>query len=187
MKTFKVGNFMVAIEKNPDVLNPREIYQYPTVMICWHERYEIGDWRPEVSPDTYLRQLMQKKEWARCRKKVANNVTLEEVKQYINRHVFMLPIYILDFDGVVLSTKPFADPLEEKPIGFIYVSREDTFYEDNLKSLEEEVETYNCFLSGEFYDYSIKDANGKEIEYEQGFFGYENCKAKAIYVAQSLP
>lgn len=129
-------------------------------MVCWHNRYVLGDENPMQSPENYLQALEE------C---------------------IILPLYLYDHSGITINTTGFSCPWDSDQVGFIYVSKDDIRKEYNWKYithkrinqveeyLRNEVKTYDDYLTGNVYGYVIKDQNDEHVESCWGFYGdYED-------------
>jgi hypothetical protein len=95
----------------------------------------------------------------------------------------ILPLYLYDHSSLSISTNPFSCKWDSGQVGFIFVSKETLRKEYGVKYITEkiiekatviiknEVETYNDYLSGSVYGFTVEDVNGKEIDSCWGFFG----------------
>lgn len=184
METLQLGKLKVVIERDDCSLNPREDFDNVGTIVCWHQRYRLGDVQPKVSPDEYLLELMQHREWSLYHKEVPDDLSSEHLKTYINKHYFILPIYMYDHGGLTLSTAPFGCQWDSGQVGFIYASRDSKGYSDMLAGLKAEVHTYDQFLQGEVYGFDIIDEAGEILDCCAGFFGFESCKSEALHIAQ---
>ena len=185
METLQVGKLKIKIECDDFPLNPRDEFENVGTIACWHGRYNLGDVQPSGSPEDYLLRLMQSREWKLYYKEVPDDIKSEHIKAYINKHFFILPVYMYEHSSVALKTTPFACPWDSGQLGFIYASRNSKGYTDMLAGLEAEVRTYSQYLSGEVYGFEIVDEDGEIVDACSGFYGYEDCKAEALHIAQA--
>ena len=125
-------------------INPREDDNLGT-MVCWHNRYTLGDEQPDCSPDEYE----------------------------LPEDCIKLPLYLYDHSGVTMSTKPFSCPWDSGQVGFIFCKKgaEGMSDEQIERCLEGEVETYNDLITGQVYEYVIEDKDGVVLDSCWGFFG----------------
>ena len=134
-------------------------------MICFHNRYDLGD-NHNYNSDDYSG-------W-------------EEMKQAIIKEenpAVILPLYMYDHSGISISTSPFSCRWDSGQIGFILVSKKKALEEfggkivtaklkERLeKILEGEVETYTQYVEGEVYGFVIEDEDGEHIDSCYGFYG----------------
>ena len=194
MDTIQTGKLKITIEHDTDPLNPRTEYENVGRMVCWHRRYNLGDEQPTCSPDEYMFKMMYDREFDLKRKWIPENIKKEHVEAYVNKHYFILPLYLYDHSGITISTKPFGCPWDSGQVGFIFADREckereapgcGWRYDDMLAGLTAEVETYDSYLTGDIYGYTTKDQDGEVVDSCWGFYGYEHCKTEALHNAQA--
>lgn len=147
--------------------DPREYYKDTNIgkMICWHKRYTLGDEHNFDTPRDFQR-------W---------------IKENERRIACILPVYLLDHSGLHISTHDFLDPWDSGQVGYIYCTK-NTLRERELSSpegyerakelLQEEVEEYDKWLSGDppYYGFEITDENDNTIDC-QGIFDGSNFKS----------
>ena len=145
--------YMIRIMNEDCPLNPRTDWDNFGKMWCWHNRYALGDEDDE-----------------KPKSKDFNG--FEEIREYIEekyKALVILPIFMYDHSGISISTGrdyPFNDRWDAGQIGYIFATKKDI--EENyegrtdeviLKDVEEhlvsEVKTYDEYLCGEVYGYSI--------------------------------
>jgi hypothetical protein len=134
-------------------------------MICFHNRYDLGD-NHSYDSDDYSG-------W-------------EEMKQAIIKEenpAVILPLYMYNHSGIAISTKPFSCRWDSGQIGFILVSKKKALEEfggkivtaklkERLeKILEGEVETYTQYVEGEVYGFQIVDEDDDIVDSCYGFYG----------------
>lgn len=105
-----------------------------------------------------------------------------------------LPIYMYDHSGLSISTNrnyPFNCPWDSGQLGYIFVDKSKVRKEYKCKRitkkilnkvldcLQSEVNTYNQYLSGEVYFYSIEDEQGEIIDSLCGLYGYDYALEEA--------
>jgi hypothetical protein len=144
--------------------SPREWDNLGT-MVCFHNRYDLGD-NHNYNSDDY------------------NN--WEEMKKAIEKEentAVILPLYLYDHSGISISTGAFSCRWDSGQIGFIFISKEKALQEfggkivtAKLKErlvgiLEGEVETYDQYVRGEVYGFQIVDEDDNHIDSGYGFYG----------------
>lgn len=160
MKTYNV-----KIEQDIEPDNPRD-WENMGTMLCWHKRYTLGD------ENNY---------------KHSNFSSWEDLEATIDKEedsVVIFPLYMYEHGGVTISTTPFSCHWDSGRIGLIFVRREDVLKEKlSLKQVEEylrqEVATYDQYLTGDVWGYTIEDEEGECLESCWGFFGREFCEQEA--------
>jgi len=138
-------------------------------MVCFHKRYDLGD-KHEL--DTCMFSG-----W-------------EDMKQYIMEEydcAVILPIYMYDHSGILLSTAPFSCPFDSGQLGFVYATKEGARSEfgkvltqkrlsEVNDVLKNEVERYSQYLSGDTYYYIIYDSCGDQVESCGTYYGHDGIK-----------
>lgn len=147
--------------------NPREDYDNPTQMICFHRRYNLGD-KHEMRHEDY-------NGWAEVEAAIKEEHNVAIIK----------PLYLMDHSGLAISTGSFNDRWDSGQIGFIFVTTEELKanwpYEgetvpDEIKKkgeawIESDLETYGLYLSGDAWGFVIKGPGGEEVDSCWGFWG----------------
>lgn len=129
-------------------------------MVCWHRRYRLGDEHDFDTPRDFQESDMK-------------------------RAYVVLPIYLYDHSMLALSTESFVGRVvhaewDSGQVGYIYILpekvKELTGYdptEENRETvkglLEEEIETYDNYLQGNVYAYTVTDENGDLIAGGNGY------------------
>jgi hypothetical protein len=134
-------------------------------MVCFHNRYDLGD-NHNYNSDDY-------NSW-------------EEMKKAIIKEentAVILPLYLLDHSGISISTGAFSCSWDSGQIGFIFVSKEKALEEfggkivtAKLKEkleriLDGEVETYDQYVRGYVYGFQIVDEDDDIVDSCYGFYG----------------
>lgn len=144
IKNAQIGNEILEIHTDEDPIDPRGDDNLG-IIVCWHKRYVLGDKHEFQTPSDFELWLKENK-------------------------AVVLPIYMYDHSGISLSTNngyPFNDRWDAGQVGFIYVTYETLKDEYSVKRvtgklvskartmLENEISTYNQFLSGEVYGFNL--------------------------------
>jgi hypothetical protein len=162
--------YRLKIERDDDPQNPRE-WDHPGTMVCWHNRYTLGDEQPKQDPGEYREGLPPRVE---------------------------LPLYLYDHSGITMSTGSFSCPWDSGQVGFIYVPIAKIKAEygwkvltkARRKKIEEylrsEVRTYDDYLTGSVYGYTVEKLVGAICEWEQvdscwGFYGDDPVESGLCY------
>lgn len=114
---------------------------------------------------------------------------LHEIGEKIERGEYIgLPVYAYVHGGATISTGAFSCPWDSGQSGFVYCTREKALaewgntpdYEANaLRILQGEVETFDQYLRGDVYGYTITDAHGDIVDSCWGFYGIECAEEEA--------
>lgn len=150
----------VQIKNDSDCNDDPRSWDNMGTMVCFHGRYNLGD------------------------KKTNDNDTTRKLQSLVSRKdVIALPLYMYDHSGITIATKPFHCPWDSGQIGHIYVTKERARKElcvsrltakqvDRvLAILQGEVDTYDMYLRGDVYYYTVKDENGEVVDSCGGFYG----------------
>lgn len=193
--------------------NPREDCDNFGTMVCWHNRYNLGDgggWHnkarhaPDMrrNPDDYLRMLA-----GECGTPVdCDRAEMSTIWKIIDRHYLILPLYLYDHSGITISTGPFSCPWDSGQVGWIYVSHKKIREEYSVKSvrhvysvngkrikkaitaarelLESEVKVYDAFLTGSVYGYVV-EKNGEELDSCWGYIETEHNIEKSYVLDEA--
>jgi hypothetical protein len=93
----------------------------------------------------------------------------------------ILPLYLYDHSGITISTTPFSCGWDSGQIGFVFISKDKVKNEYGVKRVTKkeiekatkvllaEVETYDLYLRGEVYGYTLINENG---DIEDSCFGF---------------
>lgn len=179
IKTEKVGNLTIKIFHDEDPESPREWDNLGT-MVCFHKRYTLGDKDHGFkSPEDLQKKLDEK-------------------------GCVSLPIYMMDHSGLTVRTDPTMFQLCDSEgwdwgkLGYIFADAEKIRKDYNVKritkairekvvnTLNQEVETFNQYLSGDIYGFQIEDEKGTHLESCWGFYGLDYCFEEAKEIAESL-
>jgi hypothetical protein len=172
-------NVIVKILRDTDPCNPRTEWDNAGTMVCWHDRYQLGDKQPSCNPQEYLDDLPE--------------------------GTLVLPLYLYDHSGITMSTGAFGCPWDSGQVGFIYATPEVIQNEwggDRKRAqeyLENQVKVYDQFLTGDVWGFRVFEEQAKceccdhqpepeEVDSCWGFYGdcLEDIKAHlgpALYKA----
>jgi len=131
-------------------------------MVCWHRRHTLGDKHDFSAPDDF-------REW------------LKENPSEV------LSLYLLDHSGITMSTGSFGDPWDSGQVGWIYITHKrirEEYGKLTKKNkatargcMEQEVKTYDDYLTGEVYGWAVIAPNGEELASCWGYFGCPDDKS----------
>lgn len=144
-------------ERYEVVVSPCDWFESPregdnlTTMVCFHNRYIIGDEHNYKSGDFGG--------WSDMRASLVRE----------HKPLLIEPLFMYDHSGITISTKPFSCPWDSGQIGWVFVTRKAVkncmgwkrITKSRLDKLNdlliEEVKTYDQYLRGEAYKYEIID------------------------------
>jgi len=181
MEEIKYKDYTIEIEQDENPQNPREEFDNATTMICFHRRYNLGD-KHDFRHQDY-------NGWNEMEKAI-----IREYKDVM----IIRPLFLLDHSGITISTNAFGDPWDSGQVGFILMTKQSVrkcygvkriLSEINRKAeqlLQAEVETYDQYLRGEVYGYSVKDLDGDEVAACWGYFGYDHEQSGLMDAARSV-
>lgn len=172
-------NYKIEIIQDEMPESPRTSVDNLGKLVCFHNRYRLGDIHNISSFDFTC--------WADLKKKLIKT----------ENAIIVLPVYMYDHSGITISTKPFSCRFDSGQIGFIYATRADILNEFQCKLITKkiiekaynillsEIETYDQFLRGDVYGYKITDEDNNEIDSCWGFYGYDYCLSTANTILDS--
>jgi len=165
METYKLtNNKTLEVKQDEYAESPRE-WDNLSTMICFHGRYNLGD------KHNYKHQDYSG--WAEMEKAITKNES----------PAIILPLYLYEHSGITISTSPFSCKWDSGQIGFVFVSKEKLRKEYSVKRITKEiidratkvllaeVETYDNYLRGEVYGYTLLNENGEVEDSCWGFIG----------------
>lgn len=168
IKTIVKDNVRLRIMNDTDPQSPRD-WDNLGKMVCWHNRYNLGDEQPTEDPEDFLKELGDK--------------------------IVILPLFLYDHSGITMKTSAFNCRWDSGQVGYIYATNEDIIKEYGdvtektiekvKKILDAEVKTYDQYLTGDVYGFILEEKNQcescKNIEWKNidscwGFFGMDHLK-----------
>jgi len=161
--------YEIKIYHDEDPMDPREWDNLGTMM-CAHREYNLGD----------------------------EFVSGDEIREFIeeNTDIILLPLYLYDHGGITMSTGRFSCPWDSGQVGIIYITKEKARKEYDWKYLtkeriqkivrylENEVETYDDYLTGNVFGYQIWKDGEEEDGSCWGFFGHDHEESNLLGYAQ---
>lgn len=163
----------VSIYTDDDPESPRTWDNIGTMICSNHRSYNLGD--EQFDSDDY-------DGWA----------DLEKHLREERDAVVVLPLGLYDHSGITMYVGSVHDRWDGGQVGFIYATAEDLKKEypgDNgLNSMEAylraEVKTYDQYLRGEVYGFTVQNPRtGEEIDSCWGFYGVEAAEEEANSMA----
>lgn len=173
VKSWEKNGFKVSIFQDENPESPREWTNTGT-MVCFHRRYNLGDEGHGLREQNFH-------SWS-------------EVEQHLREAkgaVVILPMYMYDHSGLRVNTTGFSCPWDSGQIGFVYADRKACLEALGTKRLTAagrmkvhrllmgEVETYDQFLSGDVYGYTVEDGGGEAVKSCWGYYGIESAESAA--------
>ncbi len=174
VKEFKLGTKKLSIYQDMNPEDPRN-WDNLGLMVCSHKRYNLGD-KHDFRFGDYGG-------WGEAKQAL--------IKKY--DAAIILPLYLYDHSGITMKTTPFSCPWDSGQVGFILISKAKIREEYSVKRITKElldkveknllceVETYDQYLSGDVYGFTLVELSkcneGHEHETEidscWGFYGHD--------------
>jgi hypothetical protein len=177
IEQFEHNGCTIKIYIDDDAPNPRKEYENVGKMVCFHNRYELGD-EHQFKSKNYS-------SWGQVEAAIREAYDV----------AVLLPLGLFDHSGISMYIGSGAHPCDSGgwdsgQVGFIACTHEQvltewgesiTVIDDESftplqmaeKYLRGEVETYNQYLTNEVYGYEIEGENGDEVDSCWGFFGFD--------------
>jgi hypothetical protein len=176
VETKQIENYLIEVVQDTDPENPRSWENLGT-MVCFHNRYDLGD-KHNYNSDDY-------DGWDEMEKDIIKRENVGAI----------LPLYLYDHSGITMNTTGFGCKWDSGQVGFIFISKEKMLEEYGgkrvTKKLKErvtehlkgEVETYDQYLRGDVYGYQISRVttcnqgheHKEDLDSCYGFFGMDSC------------
>jgi hypothetical protein len=205
----KYKGYLIEIHYDTDASNPRKEFDNVATMVCWHRRYDLGDDQPAQCGSDYLKMLADDAVGFKCD---LDDVPEKHIQAVLEKHYFILPLYLYDHSGISISTGAFSCPWDSGQVGFIYVTKEkarkewgppkegETEEQWATRYLEGEVEEYDQYLTGDVHGYVIKEPSEDWDEDEDdeddkwtdtnescwGFYGSDYCMTEAKSIVDHM-
>ena len=161
--------YTLKVEQDDCAEDPRK-WDNLCTMICWSRRYGLGDKHSFDNPDEFMQHLyldVTGKHWCDDHDSDDWQDVYKELKE--TNLVLIKQINLYDHSGITVSTSnsyPYNDRWDAGCVGFIYVTKKTIFEEcmditeENWeeradKCLEGEMETYDQYLRGDVYGYTL--------------------------------
>lgn len=150
----KLNGITLHVEPDHSPPHPRTDYDHLGTLLGWHRRYNFSD---------------------NC--KYPTSADFWESEEAKNIYV-KLPVYLLDHSGLSLSTTDFHDEWDSGLLGLIFCTKEQAekwfgYLPDEQvvkEQLRGEIELYNDYLNGSWYEFYIEGLNGEIEESCGGFY-----------------
>ena len=185
IQTVTYRGFTIAIQRDDIPESPRAWDTLGT-MVCSHPRYALGDVQVKSGDIGFMEHLDQ--EHAIIANRAHSYLTKSDetrIRNWIEKHVIMLPLYLYDHGGIAMKTTGFRCSWDSGQVGWIYVTRErvrneygvariskelQSIVQDRLRA---EVAVYNDYLTGNVYGFKIPAIESPDNSC-WGFNGYNH-------------
>jgi hypothetical protein len=193
-----IGDYTVTVSRDHNPQNPRTEWDNLGRMVCWHNRYNLGDNHGFETPDVFMHVLS-----GLYPEEATEDLTKEQRERcyaVVSDRAILLPLYLYDHSGITMKTAPFSDQWDSGQVGYIYITKEDVRKEFSVSRispklakrvvaiLKAEVETNDHYLTDNVYGYRIvKNVSENEIEIDScwGFYG-NPCSGIEAYIRESI-
>jgi hypothetical protein len=183
VEQFEHAGRKVTIHVDETPMSPRDWDNLGT-MVHWHRRYDLGDtsfddW--DIGPHTIENP----------------NVALRYLR--LIHGAVIVPLGLLDHSGLSMYAGGGPHAFDSAgwdsgTVGFIYVTRArivEEYGDDSPESREQarrcmlaEIETYDQYLRGDVYGYTVEDEAGNVLDSCWGFYGTEYAMDEARAAAE---
>ena len=172
--------YVFKVDTDDFAESPRKIFDNMSTMVCWHNRYTLGD--EEFSSDYASSSIEAFAEYIDDKYSlgIIDDYLLSEYKRvwkWIRANIVCKPLYLYDHSGITMSVgsidiskkgevdigNPFSCHWDSGCVGFAYVARDRALSEyggniftkkikDNCSSIiDEEVKKYDYYLVGDVF------------------------------------
>ena len=199
VEQFEHAGLLVCIDYDTDAESCRE-WDNLGRMMCWHSRYYLGDYDSD-------NRRMETHDGTNC----ADPSDFQEWWKEHGKGGILLPLYLYDHSGLTISCSPFSCPWDSGQVGYVYMTAEKIREEYSAKRISKklrkrvteylvnEVKTYDEYLRGDVYGYTVstleplededdlRDLDEREDEQLDscwGFYGLDYCIQEAKSVAE---
>lgn len=160
--------YTIKIFQDDFPISPREDYNLGTI-IHWSRNYELGeiDGRKEdIDPHDFA--------------------TIK-----IKEGAVILPVYIYDHSGITINTTGFSCQWDSGQVGWIFADKDAIrkwYQVKNItKKLKErvrehlvsEIETFDKYIRGDVYGFTVEDEDGEGVDSCWGFYDEKECMEAA--------
>jgi hypothetical protein len=170
--------YELKIEQDQNPMNPRTEWDNITTMICFHNRYNLGDKSDYRSKDF--------NGWIELKEQIESDYKVLMIK----------PLYMYDHSGITIKTSPFGCQWDSGQIGWVFIDEKQLqmltgdssgHNETNLDEIiEGEVKTYDQYITGEVYRYEVYEVETCDKGHEHrnlidscgGYYGEDECRSE---------
>lgn len=154
------------IFRDDEPTNCRTDWDNGDVLCVWWNRYCLGDNEGKGTPHETLSELVTDLiDREIDTDELTENEMMVMLQTKATDKIVILPVFIYEHSGLAISCShsyPFNDRWDSGMAGFIYTTRETvkvtgTPWEQVREMMIEDVETYNMYLQGDVYGYSVED------------------------------
>lgn len=165
--TSEDGRYILIVDQDMYPESPRTWSNLGT-MVYWHRNWILGDEHPRSGPEQWARDFAISLRGGKAKdEEWAEEAEDFEIWEVIRENAVILPLYVYEHGGVTMNTRGVSFPWDSGQVGWIYVTHKDVeaeygdLSEETLKKAEEylqqEVNTFDTYLTGQVYCYRIED------------------------------
>lgn len=132
-------------------------------MVCWHRNYNLGDEHSYSEPRDFLESMAfdisDDMDWEDF-----EEMSDEDLMELIQDKIVILPLYLYDHSGITMNTTGFSCRWDSGQVGWTYATHEQVIkeygsldIETATKLLKSEVETYDTYLTGNVYGFTLEE------------------------------
>lgn len=192
--TETANGYRLDIIQDSDAESPRSAYEEAATMVCEHRRYNLGDDDGREKAIAAVRSSRDYRDsWEDYEN--PNMLDLSEPNQLweaIQRcsDIVSNPLYLYDHSGITISMGRFSCAWDSGQVGFIFMTKAqilDCYMKPAtarltpalkakaLELMEGETKTYDSYLTGDVYGYTITKLDSDEEQDDScwGFYGLE--------------
>ena len=185
VETIEYKGHEISIYQDETVESPVDTYDMLGKMVCSHSRYNLGHVQVEDGMDGWYdhlaseHDLVYRNDWY---PEEHGKVEYEDyVQKWVEANLIILPLYLYDHSGITMNTKGFHCQWDSGQVGFVYVSKQKAKEEWKWNKLSKkrvekirdilrsEVQTYDHYLTGSVYGYSIEGDHSEDSCW--GYYG----------------
>lgn len=195
---FEINGNTVKIyrEDDPEIGNPRDAFNVGVMLANGHRRYTLGDGKYQHGTPEYGAAEDAWKGY--YEDSPSFQVAANRFRAWAIRELgatVVLPLWLLDHSGLAMRTGAFAeDPgnWDSGIVGWIFDTKrtreEAGTPEDRIEEvLQSEVKSYDMWLQGEVYGYTIEDPLGTTLDSCGGYLGVADATSDATEAAENIP
>ena len=184
--------YRLDIHPDNDPQDPRMEDEPIGHMICWHNRYHLGDKHDYANPTQFLCDLAHT---FNCLPTYAfeEEANIPELMEALKPYIVILPLWLYDHSGLSMTcgtniSYPYTDCWDAGQVGYIYITKEEMqniqvanpqdfeacWTEWATEVLTGIVNVYSAYLENAVYGYTLfrkQDDRWEEEESVYGFYG----------------
>lgn len=160
--------YTIKIFQDDSPISPREGDNLGTI-IYWHRNYDLGEIngrKGNIDPHEFVAQ--KRKEGS-----------------------VILPVYLYDHSGITINTTGFSCQWDSGQVGWIFANKEairkwyqvknitKKIREQVRDCLVNEIETFDKYIRGDVYGFTIEDEDGERVDSCWGFYDEKECMEEA--------